>query len=130
MTREIPLAQAMRGSTGLQETLPRPWNYVICSPIDRGALILAVWSIPISIAVAEFFLAVAVIARIPQIARGRERILLPRCFWFWLLWAGLEIVAWGVSPQPALGWPEIRHLLLVGAMFLVMPALRQAADCQ
>lgn len=130
MIRGFPLAQSVTGSIEWRENLPRSWVRALRPPIDRGALILALWSVPISIAVAEFFLAIAVMARIIQVARRREHIQLPRCFWFWLVWAGAEIVVWAFSPQPALGWAEIRHLFLLGALFVVMPALGQAADCR
>ena len=130
MINDIPLTQPVPGSLGLRDALPRPWKYILVSPVDRGALILALWSVPISIAVAEFFLAIAVAARVSQIVRGRERLLLPRCFWFWLVWAAAEIALWALSPQPALGWPEIRHLLLLAAMFVVIPAIGEAANCR
>lgn len=106
------------------------WTLLLRARLDRMALGLALWAVPVSIAVTEFFLAFAVLARIVRLARGQDRILLPRCFWFWLLWAGLEILVWAFSPQPALGWGEIRHLFLLGALFLVLPALDQATDRQ
>ena len=130
MIREIPLEPSVPGSVRLHENLPASWKFVLNSPIGRVALILALCSVPTSIAVAEFFLAIAVAARIFFLVRRRERIFLPRCFWFWLVWAAAEVVVWTLSPQPALGWSEIRHLLLLSALFLVMPAIGEAANCR
>jgi O-antigen ligase len=130
MIGEIPLEPSVQESVRLGESLPASWKFVLRSPIDRGALILALCCVPTSIAVAEFFLAIAVVARIFLLVRGREHILLPRCFWFWLVWAAAEVVVWTLSPQPALGRAEIRHLLLLGALFLVMPAIGEAANCR
>ena len=120
----------MPGRVGLRASLPASWRFVLNSPIDRGALILALCCVPTSIAVAEFFLTIAVVARIIFIARGKNRIYLPRCFWFWLMWAGAAVVVWTLSPQPVLGWAEIRHLLLLGSLFVVMPAIGEAANCR
>jgi len=55
---------------------------------------------------------------------------LPRCFWFWLLWTGLEFVVWAQSPRPALGWSEIRHIILVGSLFVALPAMDRKEDCR
>jgi O-antigen ligase len=128
MSGELLLNEPATGSAGFLGALPRSWSGLIHSPLDRTALLLALWSVPISIAVAESFLAIAVLARMVSVARGEARIALSRCFWFWLAWAGLEILVWAVSPQPARGWDEIRHLFLLAVLFLVLPALGQAAD--
>lgn len=95
---------------------------------DRIALALALCAVPLSIAVAETFLAIALLARVVRIARGKEALQLPRVFWFWLPWAGLEILLWIISPDLKTGWSEIRHLLLLAAMFFVLPALDRASD--
>ena len=91
-------------------------------------LILGLWSVPISIAASEFFLTAALVTRIVGLLRGQSRLVFPRVFRFWVLWAGLEILVWSLSPEPSLGWGEIRHLLLIGSLFLVLPALHKAAD--
>lgn len=91
-------------------------------------LILGLWAVPISIAVSELFLTIALLVRIAGLAHGRAQFALPRVFRFWGVWAGLEILVWRLSPEPSLGWSEIRHLLLIGSLFLVLPLLRQAVD--
>ncbi|MFB3920990.1 MAG: O-antigen ligase family protein [Terriglobia bacterium] len=96
--------------------------------IDRAALALGLCAVPLSIAVAETFIAVALAARVALLARGRVTLRLPRVLWYWLPWAGLETAFWAFSPDRAAGWSEIRHLLLVAAMFLVLPALDRASD--
>src|SRR5258708_6633280 len=92
---------------------------------DRPMLIMGLWFVPMSIAVSEFFLSVAVVLRAVELARGHIQLRLPRCFWFWLLWTVLAFAVWAQSPRPALGWSEIRHMLLVGTLFLAMPALER-----
>jgi len=95
---------------------------------DRLMLIVGLWFVPMSIAVSEFFLSIAVVLRAVKLARGHIQLRLPRCFWFWLLWTVLAFAVWAQSPRPALGWSEIRHMLLVGTLFLAMPALERKAD--
>ncbi len=95
---------------------------------DRIALVLALCAVPISIAAAETFLAVALMARVVRIARGQSTLALPLLFWLWLPWAGLEVLLWCLSPDMKAGWSEIRHLLLLAAMFFVLPALDRASD--
>lgn len=110
------------------EGRPRSWKALFHGRLDGASLILALWSVPISIAVSEFFLFIALLVRIVRLARGQDHLFFPRAFRFWLLWAGLEIVVLVFSPEPSLGWSEIRHLLLIGSLFLVMPSLSLAAD--
>jgi O-antigen ligase len=95
---------------------------------DALALTLAVGAVPISIAVAESFLAVAIIARVIRSARGQTKLFLPRVFWYWLAWAGLELVSMALSPNPAAGWSELRRLFLIAGLFFLMPALGRASD--
>ncbi len=52
---------------------------------------------------------------------------LPGIFWLWLTWAGLEVVIWLRSTDHPAGFGEIRHLLLIAALFLVIPALDRPA---
>jgi len=93
---------------------------------DRLAVIVGLWFVPVSIAVSEFFLSIALLARVVKLARRQAQLHLPRCFWFWLLWVGLAFVAWTFSPEPALGSSEIRHMLLLGALFVTLPVLATA----
>jgi O-antigen ligase len=96
--------------------------------VDRWTVILGLWSVPISIAVSESLLSLALGARLLRVIRGQVPVQLPTCFWFWLLWAGSTLVVWTQSPEPALGWSEIRHILLVAAVFFVLPALHGISD--
>ena len=105
----------------------RFWNVVASARPDSAMLILGLWAVPVSIAVSEFFLTIALLVRIFRLARGQDQFVFPRVFRFWGLWAGLEILVWRLSPEPSLGWGEIRHLLLMGSLFLVLPILRQAS---
>ncbi len=104
------------------------WNEFLRSRhLDELALIPAVAAVPISIAVAEIFLAVGIVARIVRLARGQIRLNLPRVFWYWLLWAGLEMSSLAFSPDPAAGWGELRRLFLIAGLFLVMPVFGRAS---
>jgi len=96
--------------------------------LDALLLGLALCAVPISIAVTESFLAIAVLARIIAIARGRANLFLPRVFWFWLLWAACEIASWLHSPEIRRGLGEIRHLLLLAILFLTLPAIDRAEE--
>jgi len=96
--------------------------------LDRMMLILCLWSVPISIALAELFLSLALGVRILRIIRREVPVRLPACFGFWLVWAASAFVVWTQSPEPALGWSEIRHMLLIGAVVLVLPALDGISD--
>ena len=96
--------------------------------VDGLALTLAVAAVPISIATAESFLAVAIVARVVRLVRGQSKLFLPRVFWYWLAWAGLELVSMTLSPDPAAGWSELRRLFLIAGLFSVMPALGRASD--
>lgn len=100
------------------------WHAALqAGPIDCSALALALYLVPISIAVAEFFLAIAVLTRLFRCALGQACVLLPRVFWFWLTWAGLEVLSWALSPERGSGWSEMRRVLLLGALFFVLPAI-------
>ncbi len=101
---------------------PNLYEMLRAQQVDGALLTLAVTAVPISIAVTESFLAMALIARIVHCIRSRTVPAVPRIFWFWLAWAGAEIAAWLVSPPLRNGWSEIRHLLLIGALFVVLPA--------
>lgn len=106
----------------------RDWRSILrLGKVDGAALILALWAVPLSIAVSESLLAVAIVARIVRCARGEAPICLPRVFWFWLAWAALELLVWAVSADPLGGWNEIRRLFLIAGLFFVMPALDRQA---
>src|SRR5450432_2606820 len=87
---------------------------------------LAVCAAPVSIALAESLLAGSLLFRAVAFARRQAKLCLPRAFWFWLIWAVLEVVAWLRSPAIRAGWGEIRHLLLIAALFLLVPTLEGA----
>jgi O-antigen ligase len=92
------------------------------APLAAAAAFCAV---PLSIAVSESFLAIALVASILATVRHPRDFRMPRVFWFWLAWAGLEILVWLRSPQPGAGAGEIRHLALIAALFAILPALKQ-----
>ncbi len=94
---------------------------------DRLAFALALCAVPVSIAVCESFLVAALVLRAVRVARGQAQIVFPRVFWFWLVWAGLELFSWILSPQPSAGWGEIRRLLLLAVLFFLQPSLDGAA---
>jgi O-antigen ligase len=82
-------------------------------------------AIPFSIAVSEFLLAVALALRITRIIRDGAPLDLPRICWLWLGWAALEVFSWLHSPSLKAGAGEMRHLLLVAAVFLILLALNR-----
>ena len=105
------------------------WREYLCSRHPGAlALTLAVGAVPISIAAAEFFLAVAIITRLIRLARRQTKFFLPQVFWYWLAWAGLELVSMALSAEPAASWSELRRVFLIGGLFFVMPALGRASD--
>jgi O-antigen ligase len=89
-------------------------------PRERWPLILGLWFVPVSIAVAESFLSIAALLQIVRLARRQASARLPRALLFWLAWALAEVLVWTLSPDPAAGWSEFRHLLLLGVLFVVL----------
>jgi O-antigen ligase len=81
--------------------------------------------IPLSIAVSEFFLAVALALRITRMIRDGAPLDLSRICWLWLGWAALAVFSWLHSTSLKAGAGEMRHLLLVAAVFLILPALNR-----
>ena len=89
---------------------------------------LALCAVPASIALTELLLASALICRIPAFLRRSTWQRIPRVFWLWLPWAVLELVVWTHSPEKRAGLGEVRHLFLIAAMFLLLPALDTADE--
>ena len=119
-----PLQNEASLSCDAHVTARNPWSGILrVGNIDCATLTLALAEVPISIAVAESLLALALAARLIRCFRGEARVALPRIFWLWLAFAAAEIVAWLFSPSLKDGWGEIRHLLLIGSLFFVVPAL-------
>jgi O-antigen ligase len=85
-------------------------------------------AVPVSIAVTECFLATALLFRVWALAQRQAKICLPAGFWYWSVWAGLEVFLWLRSGARRTGVGEMRHLLLLAAMFVLVPALPRAAD--
>jgi len=71
------------------------------------------------------FLSIAILARGALIGQRQATVRVPRVFWFWIVWAVLELIACALSPAPKAAWSEIRHLLLLAGLFFVMPSLDQ-----
>ena len=94
----------------------------------RWSLILGLWAVPASIAVAEFFLSIAALVQIIRLLRRQTSLSVPRCLWFWCVWAALELVLWPLSPNPAAGWSEIRHMLLLVVFFVALSAMDRTQD--
>ncbi len=96
--------------------------------LDSWALGLAFCAAPISIAVCEFLLFGGLAVRVVRCRRGDVRLWFPRISYIWAIWATLEIISWSVSPERGKGTGEIRHLILIAAIFFVMPALNVEQD--
>jgi O-antigen ligase len=96
--------------------------------LDAWLLGLSMIMAPASIALSEALLTGALVFRVNAIWTRREKLYVPRVFWFWLAWAILELLVWLRSPERRQGQGEIRHLLLVAALFLAVPALDLVAD--
>jgi O-antigen ligase len=91
--------------------------------LESVAVMAGLCAVPLSIAITESFLAMALVARIVRLIRGRVSLLLPRICWLWLVWASLEVLSWLHSPRISAGMGEMRHLLLIAAMFVILPAV-------
>lgn len=123
-----PLVDAEVTSPGIVPAQKLWWAGLGTRSVDCLALGLAFCAVPVSIAVTESLLAVALVARAVSCLRGRARVVLPRVFWFWLVWAGSEVVAWTFSPEPRAGWSEMRRLFMLAGLFFVLPAVDKNAD--
>src|SRR5579864_1773451 len=76
------------------------------------AAMLGLSAVPLSIAVSESLLAIALVLHLTRAIRTSTPPHLPRVCWLWLAWAGLEIVSWLHSARLKAGAGEMRHLLL------------------
>ncbi len=91
--------------------------------MESLAAALGLSAVPLSIAVSESFLAIALALQVTRMIRTRTPPDLPRICWLWLGWAGLEIVSWIHSSKMKAGAGEMRHLLLIAAIFTILPVL-------
>jgi O-antigen ligase len=91
--------------------------------LESLAAIAAFCAVPLSIAVSESFLAIALVLHVVRMVRDRTSPDLPRVSWLWLGWAGLEVFSWSHSPNMKTGLGEMRHLLLIAAVFVMLPVL-------
>jgi O-antigen ligase len=89
---------------------------------------LAVCAVPLSIALTEFFLFAALFFRLWAFGQRKAKPYFPRVFWYWAAWAGLEVLLWIRAGASRTGQGEIRHLLLIAAMFVLVPVLPRAAS--
>ena len=83
---------------------------------------------PLSIAISEILLGVALLARITRTASQQASQPFRRIITFWIAWAAIEIVSWQQSPDRAAGSGELRHLLLIAGLFLILPAFSRLRD--
>jgi O-antigen ligase len=111
--------------TCLRSNIGGAWRDGRIDALTTGAAICAA---PLSIAIAESFLGMALAARIVYTIRYRTRLRLPQVFRWWSVWAVLEVASWLHSPQIRTGVGEIKHLLLIAGLFLVLPSLHRLDD--
>jgi len=95
--------------------------------VDGFLLALAMCAVPASIALTEVLLAGPLLLRLSALCRHPANVKMPRIFWFWLSWAIVEVISWLHSPELRRGWGEMRHLLLIAALFVLMPAMNSAS---
>jgi O-antigen ligase len=92
-------------------------------PFSSLAAALGLATVPLSIAVSESFLAIALALHLIRSIRERTPLDLPRICWLWLAWAALEVLSWLHSPNLEAGAGEIRHLFLIAAIFAILPVI-------
>ena len=95
---------------------------------ERWPLILGLSAAPASIAISEFFLSIAALVYLVRLLRRQTRVRWPRSLGVWLVLALIQVLLWILSPEPASGWSEIRHLLLLGVVLLVLSDFDRAYD--
>src|SRR5579884_1029375 len=88
---------------------------------------LGIIFVPVSIAVTECLLAGSLVLRIFSCFRGTP-VAFPRIFRIWLVWAGIQLLVWLHSPSLRTGFGEIRHQLLIAALFFLLPAIESVRD--
>ena len=111
--------------TCLRSNIGGAWRGRRMDALTSGAAICAA---PLSIAIAESFLNMALAARIVYTIRNRTRLRFPQVFRWWCVWAVLEVASWLHSPQLRTGIGEMKHLLLIAALFSVLPSLHRLDD--
>ena len=121
LTTALPLGRVLPSAEATFHIWPRHWH------ADAFLLGLALCAVPVSIAIAESLLGAALLFRLVWLVRHNAQARLPRIFWFWLAWAALEVAVWFHSPDSRAGYGEIRHLLLIGALFLTIPSIDRPA---
>ena len=105
------------------------WHAILRSrSVDVWLLGLALCAVPVSIAVAEILLVGSLLFRLIAAGKLRAGIYFPRVFWFWGVWAALELVVWIGSRGIRQGEGEIRHLLLIAGLFVALTALNSFED--
>jgi O-antigen ligase len=95
----------------------------IGTPLPQLALAAGLCLVPVSIAASETLLSIALAMQLVRVVRGRQRLIFPRSSRLWLLWTVSALIVWISSPELRSGWSEVRHMLLVGSVLLVLPAL-------
>lgn len=116
----------------------KPVRTALAAPLRAavpGSRPLHVWLLgaglcaaPASIAVAEILLGGALVLYLIAIARGQAAIAPPPVFRIWLLWAALLTASCVSSGEFTKGAGELRHLILIAALFLLLPALDWERD--
>jgi len=82
----------------------------------------------ISISLAQGFLAIALIAWIVLLVRGKRRFEVPLFFWALTVYAGLSLLSSAASVNPRMSFWDSRDLLLLLAVPIVLAAVRRRAD--
>jgi O-antigen ligase len=92
-------------------------------PINALLLGAAICTTPISIAATEILLGLALIAHISTLVLTHTRPRMAPLFWVWLVWAAIEAAIWLRAGHLAVGAGEMRHLLLITALFFLLPSI-------
>jgi len=84
----------------------------------------------ISISLAQGFLALALLAWIVLLLRGKRRFEAPPFFWALAVYAGLSLLSSAASVNPRMSFWDSRDLLLILAVPITMAAVRRRADLE
>ncbi|HEX3876152.1 MAG TPA: O-antigen ligase family protein [Bryobacteraceae bacterium] len=124
MQARLSIADPTASSTGLtlRRFLPQSGNPA------AWFLAAGLCAATASIAVSEIFLSAALVVRLWNLIRRREKLNLAPVFIPWSIWAAIELIAWLCAPGPRAGFGEVRHILLAAALFLLIPALESVPD--